>query len=256
MTVTLTSHAHACEKLLLSQHSLQSVEWRCGVNDDTIMSNELKVTAIDVADGPDQAAVNQESPVLVTGFGPFHHHTVNASWVAVQEMARLGVEHKSKKIPLEVKEVPVAYDVVSSTIPDLHKEINPRLCVHVGVSPYTVIKLEKFGKNVGYRGADIFGKVPQTKMCVPGGPECLPTKVNVERICEAIAQTQCEVTFEISHDAGRYLCDFIYYTSLHHGTCPVVFVHVPELNSPYSAEQLGSALKQLIEVLLEDLELP
>ena len=218
------------------------------------MSAQLKVTAIDVSltDGSGESE-SQEAPVLVTGFGPFHHHTVNASWVAVQEMAKLGVEHKSRKIPLKVAEVPVAYDVVSSAVPDLHKEINPRLCVHVGVSPYTVLKLEKFGRNVGYRGLDVYGRVPQTKTCVPGGPECIPTQINVERVCETITQKQCEVVFEISHDAGRYLCDFIYYTSLHHSQCPVVFVHVPELDKPYTAEQLGSALKTLIEILLEEL---
>lgn len=79
-----------------------------------------------------------ERPVLVTGFGPFGHHAVNASWVAVSGLKKLGVEHNSKEVPLEAKEIPVAYDIVSSVVPQLYERFNPRLCVHVGVSPYKV----------------------------------------------------------------------------------------------------------------------
>lgn len=220
------------------------------------MSSSASNHAIDVVDGPNEEedSGQHESPILVTGFGPFHQHSVNASWVAVQEMAKLGIEYNSKKVPFKIAEVPVAYDVVSSEIPGLHERIKPCLCVHVGVaSPYSVIKLEKYGRNTGYRGPDIYGRAPRTKMCVPGGQECIPTRFNVEGICETLSRRQCDVIFETSHDAGRYLCDFIYYTSLHHGKCPVVFVHVPELNNPYTAEQLGTALKHLIEVLLGEL---
>ena len=216
------------------------------------MSNEVSVISVDVSDGPEQEkdSGQQENPVMVTGFGPFHHHTVNASWVAVQEMSKLGIKHNSKRIPLKIAEIPVAYDVVSSVVPCLHQEIQPRLCVHVGVSPYQVIKLEKYGRNVGYKVPDIYGKAPQTMMCVPGGPDSIPSQFNVEEICRTLCDNQCEVTFETSNDAGRYLCDFIYYTSLHHSKAPVVFVHVPELDHPYSAQQLGVALKNLIEALL------
>ena len=90
-------------------------------------------------------------------------------------------------------------------------------------------------------------------VCVPNGPEAIQTRFNVERICEQVSKQQVDVTFEVSRDAGRYLCDFIYYTSLHLNMSPVVFVHVPELNKPYSADQLAVALKKIVEVLLEEM---
>ena len=46
------------------------------------------------------------SPVLVTGFGPFHHHSVNASWAAVQELEKMSVvDSDSESVPLVTREV-------------------------------------------------------------------------------------------------------------------------------------------------------
>ncbi len=194
-----------------------------------------------------------ESPVLVTGFGPFGHHLINASWEAVKELEKLGVEYKSKQVSLETRQVPVLYDVVSSTVPSLLEEVNPRLCVHVGVSPYSVMKLERCGKNVGYRNADICGVVPSSQCCVAGGPDTINTKFDIDKVCRMLNEKQDSVTVQVSEDAGRYLCDFIYYTSLHTDKSPVVFVHVPELGKPYSASQLAHALRALIEMLLKEL---
>lgn len=203
--------------------------------------------------GEREALAPTEGPVLVTGFGPFHHHVVNASWVAVQEMQRLGVEHASRPVSLVAREIPVVYDTVSEGIPKLHEEVKPKLCVHVGVSPYKGVKMERIARNHPYLMADVKGKAPSGFRCVQGGPECIQTPFNLERLCAKVSKRQSDVEFGVSTDAGRYLCDFIYYTSLHVNSAPVLFVHVPELNKPYTAEQLGLALKTIVEALLEEM---
>ena len=203
----------------------------------------------------------RKAPVLVTGFGPFHQHKVNASWVAVQEMKKLGIKHGNEDVSLEIREIPVVYEVVSKTVPKLWEELRPRLCVHVGVSPYDQVRLERIGKNLTYVHPDVSGKTPPNGACVDGGPECIRCVFDdeVERICEVVTEkttSQCgeRVTVTESRDAGRYLCDFIYYTSLRLGSGPSVFVHVPPLGSPYSREQLAVALKNIIEALLCQLD--
>ncbi len=190
----------------------------------------------------------------MTGFGPFGHHLINASWEAVKELEKLGIEYNSKPVSLHTRQVPVVYDVVSSTIPSLLEDVNPQLCVHVGVSPYLVMKIERCGKNVGYRNPDICGAIPSTQCCVVGGPDIISSKFDIDKVCGKLNKKQNSVTVQISDDAGRYLCDYIYYTSLHADKSPVVFVHVPELGKPYTASQLGNALKILIEILLEELD--
>ena len=195
----------------------------------------------------------EQRPVLVTGFGPFHHIVINASWEAVKELEKLGLEHNSLPVRLETRQMEVAYDYVSSTLPALYEETNPRLCVHVGVSPYNVMMLEKYGRNVGYQNSDIRGRCPSSGYCVSGGPEAICSKFDVDKLCQKVTQKQSAVKVRVSEDAGRYLCDFIYYKSLHLNKAPVLFVHVPELGKPYSASELAQALQHLIVAMLDEL---
>ena len=190
-------------------------------------------------------------PVLVTGFGPFYGHSVNASWVAVQEMAELTVHNSDgSHCNLEIREIPVEYEAVSSEVPKLWKNVNPRFCVHVGVSPYDCVMIEQVAQNSTYHLSDVKGKCPTSGVCVQDGPSHIKTQVDVQRVVTHVMTAQSEVKVSASNDAGRYLCDFIYYTSLHCGDAPVIFIHVPPLNKPYSSAQIAKALKLIIEAVL------
>lgn len=59
--------------------------------------------------------------VLVTGFGPFGEHKINASWEAV----KLLPEYDLQGINLFIEEIEVAYTTVERKVPLLWKEINP-----------------------------------------------------------------------------------------------------------------------------------
>ena len=51
----------------------------------------------------------------------------------------------------------------------------------------------------------------------------------------------------LSEDAGRYLCDFIYYKSLHVMSGDALFVHVPELDGDLiTAEKISHDLAEII----------
>lgn len=198
---------------------------------------------------------NDNKVVLVTGFGPFFNHKINASWEAVKEMATLGIEHEGQKVPLETREIPVIYKTISESIPVLWDEVKPVLCVHVGVSPYNCVKLEKFGRNIGYRSVDINIELPpHDNCCIPSGPDIIQTVFNVDEVSREVVEKIPNIQVQVSEDAGRYLCDFIYYTSLYHNRAPVVFVHVPPLDQPYSKSQLALSLKHIIETLLNHIK--
>ncbi|XP_072701415.1 pyroglutamyl-peptidase 1 isoform X2 [Ciconia boyciana] len=163
--------------------------------------------------------------VVVTGFGPFGEHAVNASWIAVQELEKLGLRDD---VDLHVYEVPVEYQTVQRLIPALWKKHSPQLVVHVGVSG--------------------------SQCCVEGGPECIDSIIDMDTVCKRVSALGLDVTVTISKDAGRYLCDFTYYTSLYQSRGRSAFIHVPPLGKPYTAEQLGRALQAIIEEMLGVLE--
>lgn len=190
--------------------------------------------------------------VVVTGFGPFGEHAVNASWVAVQELEKLGL---GDRVDLQVYEVPVEYQTVQRLIPDLWIKHRPQLIVHVGVSGMaTAITLEKCGHNKGYLGLDNRQFCPDTQCCVDGGPECLQSSIDMDVVCKRASAADLDVQFTVSTDAGRYLCDFTYYTSLHESHGKSAFIHVPPLGKPYTATQLGRALRTILQVILDMVE--
>lgn len=186
--------------------------------------------------------------MVVTGFGPFGGHPTNASWVAVQELQKLGL---GDEVTMYVYEVPVEYQKVLDLIPSLWRRHNPELLIHVGVSGMaTTVTLEKCGHNHGYKVLDNLCYCPDSHCCVQGGPDCIESIVDMDAVCNTVADPQLDVAVSVSKDAGRYLCDFIYYTSLHQSHGRSAFIHVPPLGKPYTAEQLGRSLQAIIGAML------
>lgn len=197
--------------------------------------------------------VKQPMTILVTGFGPFDGHDINASWEAVKALQALGSPHNSK---LVAKEIPVVYDHVSQCIPDMWKSHAPKIVVHVGVSGYAdEITIETCAHNSGYNRLDVTGCTARSLCYKDGGTECLSTGLNVQRICEDVNESGCLAMATLSSNAGRYLCEYIYYASLCEDRSRVIFVHVPPLDSPYTAKELGHALQVIIISMMKQLGL-
>ncbi|KAM4605729.1 pyroglutamyl-peptidase 1-like isoform 1-T1 [Polymixia lowei] len=190
--------------------------------------------------------------VIVTGFEPFGEHMVNSSWVAVQELERLGL---GEAVDLHVCEVPVEYQAVQSLLPSLWKQHQPQLVVHVGVSGLaTTVTLEQCGHNRGYRRPDNCSFCPASQCCMESGPDCLHSVLDMNMICKRTNDSGLGVAVSVSKDAGRYLCDYTYYTSLYLGQGHSAFIHVPPLGNPYSSQDLGRALQVIVWEMLEQLD--
>nr|CAG4638778.1 EOG090X0F1W [Cyclestheria hislopi] len=189
--------------------------------------------------------------VLVTGFGPFGTHEINASWEAVKLLPNTGIE-KELNISLIVHEIPVEYDYVKRNIPILWQVYKPKLTIHVGVSGSAhEVNLERQAFNSGYKSRDNCDCVPVDNQCIPGAPDCVQTGLNMGLVCQQMIDSSCEVTACVSDDPGRFLCDYIYYSSLNIDASRAAFIHVPVLGKPYTALQLAQALKIAIKSMLE-----
>ncbi|XP_077415732.1 pyroglutamyl-peptidase 1 isoform X1 [Vanacampus margaritifer] len=190
--------------------------------------------------------------VTVPSFEPFGQHAVNSSWVAVQELERLGL---GEGVDLHVCEVPVEYQAVQSLLPSLWEQHIPQLVVHVGVSGLaTTVTLEQCGHNKGYKRPDNCRFCPASQCCMEDGPDCISSLLDMDTVCERVNDADVGVTVSVSKDAGRYLCDYTYYSSLFLGHGRSAFIHVPPLGKPYSSQQLGRALQAVVQEMLTLLE--
>ncbi|XP_034540943.1 pyroglutamyl-peptidase 1 [Notolabrus celidotus] len=188
--------------------------------------------------------------VVVTGFGPFRQFLVNPSWKAAQGLKLVGL---GEETGVYIKEVPVSYMKTEQIIADIWKTLNPKIAVHLGVARgCSAVILEQTGKNCGYRDKDVCGFCPESHCCVEGGPEKLDSIINMRAISKKCRQAGIDVIY--SRDAGRYLCDFVYYCSLYHGQRRAALIHVPENGSLSSADRLVPLLQTLITSMLDQLE--
>ncbi|XP_055347043.1 pyroglutamyl-peptidase 1-like [Paramacrobiotus metropolitanus] len=189
--------------------------------------------------------------VLVTGFGPFGEHTINASWEAAQELKLF--TDLTDAVDLIVERIPVVYSDVSSTVPSLWEKYSPDLVIHCGVSAFiawkNIIQVERKAHSFGYQRPDVCAAVPVNGWCREDhGEQCLRTLIDLETLV-AGEEGRCEdsvLSCQISDDAGRYLCEFIYYTSLTIDPTRTLFIHVPPLYKPFSPREIGRAVKNVI----------
>ena len=78
-----------------------------------------------------------------------------------------------------------------------------------------------------------------------------PTKYPASKQHFLIIHCNEQLTYVVVSFSSRYLCDFIYYTSLSINSTCTAFVHVPPLNKPYSAVELARGLRHAILAMLE-----
>jgi len=163
--------------------------------------------------------------------------------------------------------------------------------LHVGVAGPGDLRVEKLAHKTGYRLPDVEGELPpavdpsggvvygekasaeeerENATLMPdsyresaplrgfgkgyeGIPETLETELEPEKLVAHLKRNDTKV--KLSLDAGRYLCDFIYYCSLasawkcrqQHGECSkTLFLHCPPTNEPLSTEDVTNAIREII----------
>ncbi|XP_053127836.1 pyroglutamyl-peptidase 1-like protein isoform X2 [Hemicordylus capensis] len=186
--------------------------------------------------------------VVVTGFGPFRQHLLNSSWEAAKELSTLGL---GDDVDLHIKELPVAYQKAKELVCKTWAALQPQLMIHIGLvsTSKAVIILEQCGKNKGYKEIDVCGFHPEDGCCFSEGPERIESSINMKTVCKNIQEEEFDVIF--SRDAGRFVCDYTYYTSLYCGHGRAAFIHVPPLSKWVTRERLGRVLQAVILEMLK-----
>ncbi|XP_035230786.1 pyroglutamyl-peptidase 1-like isoform X2 [Stegodyphus dumicola] len=131
---------------------------------------------------------------------------------------------------------------------------NNELVVHCGMSDQAnCLTIEKLAHRNDYYGCDITGQVPSGYTCCCDGPDVLYTSIDVEKVLEDVYGSGACVKAQASKDAGLYLCEFIFYTSLKINQ-NTAFVHIPPIGQPYSAREMAETLAIIIHSMLKQVQ--
>ncbi|TVY27915.1 Pyroglutamyl-peptidase [Lachnellula hyalina] len=222
-----------------------------------------------------------EITVLVTGFGPFRaQYPINPSWEIAKSLppflpaakpASTQLSTLAELPPVRILVYPepvrVSYKVVRELVPTLWQGRKIDYAIHIGMaSGRKFYSVERRGHRTGYMMRDVDNeflgdaerrKEEQEKWIWHGLPEELLSSVDVDDVWRRWRTALPDVDVRVSEDAGRYLCDFIYYSSLAYLTKEeeeerrVVFLHVP-VNSDETAVNTGTEVAlELIRALVQ-----
>ncbi|KAI1075083.1 peptidase [Whalleya microplaca] len=228
-------------------------------------------------------ASKDDVTVLVTGFGPFkEQYPINPSGEIAASLPDYLPPDRVKdpahqtpagfpavrilKLPAPIR---VGYEVVRDLVPKLWDDAEQKVdyAIHIGMAgPQAVYSLERRGHRDGYDKKDVDGQLlgDEQRHKREGDswiwhdvPEELLTDLDIERIYKRwVERSPKDLKLQISEDAGRYLCDFIYFSSLAHlwkqqRPRKVVFLHVPLHPDEESLARGKELVLQLIRSIVE-----
>ncbi|KAI0862008.1 hypothetical protein F4860DRAFT_474603 [Xylaria cubensis] len=218
----------------------------------------------------------KELAVLVTGFGPFREaYPVNPSWEIAARLPEYLPADRVKDAahrrsagdlpPVRIVKLPgpirVNYEYTRDLVPKLWDDAERTFdyAIHVGMAgPQLVYQIERRGHRDGYHVADVDGKFLEDEKrhdeqgdqwIWHGLPHELLTDFDIDDVHRRwVKRSPRNLDLRLSEDAGHYLCDFTYYSSLAHlwkqqRPRKVIFCHVP-LHSD------ADSLKRGVELIL------
>lgn len=163
--------------------------------------------------------------VLVTGFGPFPGVAENPSATIAARLA----DRPPPGLRIVSRILPTTWSVLPA-VPGPVARAGAEIVLHVGVAAGTVRpRLEAVAWNRCAALADAEGRRPAGASLAAASPGRLRPQVAAGRIAMAVRRAGRAV--DVSHSAGAYLCNAVFFRSLAAARRPraptVAFLHVP-----------------------------
>jgi pyroglutamyl-peptidase len=175
-------------------------------------------------------------------------------------------EHPPVRILVHPEPVRVAYKTVRPLIPKLWESRKIDYMIHIGMaSGRKYYSVERRGHRDGYIMKDVdqefLGDAERRKLegkdwIWYGLPEEIQSDTDIDDIWRRWKIALPGLDIRVSEDAGRYLCDFIYYSSLAYLTKKeeerrVVFLHVPVDSDETSVRTGVDITLELIRAIIQ-----
>jgi pyroglutamyl-peptidase len=161
---------------------------------------------------------------LVTGFEPFGGDKTNPS----ADLALALNGSKVGRLHIIGRVLPVEYAAAGELILEWLRELRPTVVICTGLAASAdVIRIETVAVNEDDSPfPDNAGVVRERSPIVSGGPRNLNCTLPIEEILSECSRKK--IAIEPSSDAGRYVCNHVFYTLLHERLAiPAGFIHLP-----------------------------
>lgn len=171
--------------------------------------------------------------ILVTAFKPFNNSPNNLSIEVLNHITNVD------KIILDV-----IYDKCYQILSSSFNLDEYDLIIALGEARMrTEISVEKQAKNISSCSLpDNDGQILKDKQIIPNSLDVLTTKINLDRIKDLIST---------SNDAGKFVCNNLYYHLLYNYSNKSIFIHIPSCNeSDY--KNYASIINKIITRLIYD----
>ncbi|MGE0563176.1 MAG: pyroglutamyl-peptidase I [Pseudolabrys sp.] len=197
--------------------------------------------------------------ILVTGFGPYPGAPYNPTGPLVRALAR-HAQRGGARIVGHVFET--SYATVDREMPKLLKQHKPDALLMFGLSPRTRhIQVETRARNTVAMTPDA-ARGKHRRKIADGEPFTLSLPVPATRLAASLRRLP--VPARLSHDAGRYLCNYIAWrgaeaAATSAGPCIAAFVHIPLVRrdaspqsrpKPFTRARLERAGKALLAQMI------
>jgi pyroglutamyl-peptidase len=173
--------------------------------------------------------------VLLTGFGRFPGAPANPTTPLVTRLARAG---RRRGLDCVAHVFATHYATVDRELPALIAEHRPDAVLMFGLAGRRRhVCIELLARN---RKSTIFpdagGTLPSRAAIAAGAPSSARGHAPFSRLLGAARTTR--VATRMSRDAGKYLCNYIYWRALEAAVKPdgphrAVFIHVPPVGKPF-----------------------
>ncbi len=195
------------------------------------------------------------SDILVTGFGSFPGVETNPTESIIDDLRKTDSQHATRHTTL-----PVSFERVFVELTAKVETYSPTKLLHLGVSGEArEIRIETRAHNhVAAMIPDIDGRQPRNNRINRDHPRdhTLAGSPTADAIIAALGAKGLPAAK--STDAGRYVCNALFYISLHHygSEREVTFIHIPSLGTPgptvhtdmvWSTQTLQEAMSIIVE---------
>jgi pyroglutamyl-peptidase len=178
--------------------------------------------------------------IILAGFGPFPGAPINPSGALAKALVRsrrpalAGLDRSAHVFA-------TSYAAVDHNLPKLFAD-KPDIVLVFGLAGRRrEVCIETHARNVvSVVFPDASRHRPSRSIIKLGGPRALTGHAPFAQLAGAVRA--CNVPVRLSRDAGRYLCNYIYWRALEQaakGSALVQFVHIPSLSSNTRRKQRG-----------------